>query len=201
MIKTVNLSANAETCVTELGGAHTRIVNNTAGILYASANPEIVSGGDDVLSIGAGNAACVVDTNGTVYLLATASGTVQCEGTDILSRPLDGPAFGTGINALSGVVTMRKNVDCSGLVAENEDFKEISVTVGGNSAVIRPVCSCGFYASAKPNVVPDGDDAYYCTSRENSVIPNTMGTVYLRITKDTGLVYVTGGYNLDKNSV
>lgn len=97
MIKTVKLTANTETSISGLGGAHCRINNNTAGTLYASAKSGIVAGGDDVTAIPTGRGDYVVGTQGAVYLLSASGGSVQVEGTDILNRPFDDAAVSGGV--------------------------------------------------------------------------------------------------------
>ena len=104
MIKTANLTANTETSISGLGGAHCRINNNTAGTLYASAKSGVVPGGDDVTAIPAGRGDYVVGTQGTVYLLSSSGGSVQVEGTDVLNRPFDNAAVTGGVAVGNPVV-------------------------------------------------------------------------------------------------
>lgn len=93
MIKTVILNGTKQ-CVTGLGGSNTVIVNFGSSELYASAYPDIIPDGDDVVTIFPGNAINLYDTNGTVYLLGT--GKVQLEGTNYNTVPITGSGSAGG---------------------------------------------------------------------------------------------------------
>lgn len=78
MVKTVNLNGE-ETWVTGLGGVNTVVKNLGGSAIFASANPGITEGADNVVEIPAGGGEVVLDTNGTIFLLG--SGKIQCTGT------------------------------------------------------------------------------------------------------------------------
>ena len=142
MIKTLTLTANTETSISNLGGAHCRINNNTAGTLYASAKSGIAPGGDDVTAIPAGGGDYVVGTQGTVYLLSASGGSVQVEGTDILNRPFDSAAV-TGGKAVGNPVVMdglQGGVPFSEITVSGEDIsgKELTVNVCGKNMLKYP---------------------------------------------------------------
>lgn len=79
MIKTINLNGS-EIKVTELGGDNTEVFNNGNSTVYASKQPNITAGGDEVIAIPAGAIDGLYGTHGTVYLFGT--GSVELRGVD-----------------------------------------------------------------------------------------------------------------------
>ncbi len=79
MIKTINLTGS-EIRVVDLGGDNTEILNNGSKTIYASKQPNIKAGGDNVISIPAGSIDGLYGTHGTVYLLG--SGSIELRGVD-----------------------------------------------------------------------------------------------------------------------
>ncbi|MDE6293413.1 MAG: hypothetical protein K2L88_02180, partial [Clostridiales bacterium] len=79
MIKTINLTGS-EKKITELGGDNTEIINNSNGVVYASKQPNIMVGKDEVIAVPAGAIDGLYGTRGTVYLLGT--GIVDLRGVD-----------------------------------------------------------------------------------------------------------------------
>lgn len=95
-ITTVNLDGS-ELKVDGLGGQNTAILNRSGGTVYASAFPNIVPEGDNVIGIAAGERDGLYDTHGTVYLLGT--GKVELRGTDYainFSKPSSSSSGGGG---------------------------------------------------------------------------------------------------------
>lgn len=100
MIKTINLMGS-ETKVMELGGDNTEIFNNGSETIYASTKPNIVIGGDDVITIPSGAIDGLYRTRGTIYLLGT--GSVELRGIDQKITKTRGQSLssggGTGVSA------------------------------------------------------------------------------------------------------
>ena len=80
-----------------LAGANTWIRNDSAGTVYASALPGVVSGKEGVVSIPAGGSAPVYGSGGRVYLLG--SGSVICLGSDYSANPFKTTASSGGSDA------------------------------------------------------------------------------------------------------
>lgn len=80
-----------------LAGANTWIRNDSAGTVYASALPGVVSGKEGVVSIPAGGSAPVYGSGGRVYLLG--SGSVICLGSDYSANPFKTAASSGGSDA------------------------------------------------------------------------------------------------------
>lgn len=79
MIKTVTLTGN-EQKIEGLGGFNTFVQNLGSLVMYASKNPGVSAGGDNVAEIPAGSGKLISSTNGTVYLLGT--GKAEVTGLD-----------------------------------------------------------------------------------------------------------------------
>lgn len=97
MIKTLNLTANAEISIGNLGGDRCRIQNRTSGTLYVSDKPGITPCADGVMSIpsGRGDYFPYSMTSDTVYLLSAADGNVEVSGEHYY-RPFDSAAGAGG---------------------------------------------------------------------------------------------------------
>lgn len=106
MIKTLNLTANAEISIGNLGGDRCRIQNRTSGTLYVSDKPGITPCADGVMSIpsGRGDYFPYSMTSDTVYLLSAAGGNVEVSGEHYY-RPFDSAAV-TGGKAVGNPVVM-----------------------------------------------------------------------------------------------
>lgn len=79
MIKTVTLKGS-ELKVEGLGGFNTFVQNLGSAVIYASKNPGISAGADNVAEIPAGSGKLISSTNGTVYLLG--AGKAEVTGLD-----------------------------------------------------------------------------------------------------------------------
>lgn len=79
MIKTVTLKGS-ELKVEGLGGFNTFVQNLGSAVIYASKNPGITAGADNVAEIPAGSGKLISSTNGTVYLLG--AGKAEVTGLD-----------------------------------------------------------------------------------------------------------------------
>lgn len=79
MIKTVTLKGS-ELKVEGLGGFNAFVQNLGSLVMYASKNPGVSAGGDNVAEIPAGSGKLISSTNGTVYLLGT--GRAEVTGLD-----------------------------------------------------------------------------------------------------------------------
>ncbi|MDE6732056.1 MAG: hypothetical protein K2J77_04185 [Oscillospiraceae bacterium] len=79
MIKTVTLKGS-ELKVEGLGGFNAFVQNLGSLVMYASKNPGVSAGGDNVAEIPAGSGKLISSTNGTVYLLGT--GKAEVTGLD-----------------------------------------------------------------------------------------------------------------------
>lgn len=183
MIKTANLTANTETSISGLGGAHCRINNNTAGTLYASAKSGIVAGGDDVTAIPSGRGDYVVGTQGTVYLLSSSGGSVQVEGTDVLNRPFDNAAEEKG-----GAVTGNPAV-MDGLQG-GVPFSEI--VVSGKNLIPYPYNrTSGVYNGLTVDISDDGKFSVNGTA--------TADTTIFEFAKQSNPIYLSGGVSYTLN--
>ena len=182
MIKTANLTANTETSISGLGGTHCRINNNTAGMLYASANGGIVPGGDNVTAITAGRGDYVVGTQGTVYLLSSSGGSVQGEGTDVLNRPFDNAA-------VTGGVAVGNPVVMDGLQG-GVPFSEI--VVSGKNLIPYPYnITSGVYNGLTVDISDDGKFSINGTA--------TADTTIFVFAKQNNPIYLSGGVSYTLN--
>ncbi len=93
MIKTVTLTGE-EQSVSDLGGFNTIVHNLGKKTIYASKNPNISEGADDVAEIPAGAAKLISTTNGTVYLLG--EGKTELTGQDHDSINISAVSSGSG---------------------------------------------------------------------------------------------------------
>ena len=93
MVKTVEISG-AEVKVEKLGGQNVAVKNLGSAPIYASIQPNITAGADNVVEIPAGAGEVVLDANGTLYLLG--NGKVQCTGTNYASPNFKLPSSSSG---------------------------------------------------------------------------------------------------------
>ena len=143
MIKTLNLTANAETSVSNLGGDRCRIQNRTSGTLYVSDKPGIAPCADGVMSIpsGRGDYFPYSMVSDTVYLLSESGGNVEVSGEHYF-RPFDSAAV-TGGKAVGNPVVMdglQGGVPFSEIMVSGEDIsgKELTVNVCGKNMLKYP---------------------------------------------------------------
>ena len=142
MIKTLNLTANAETSISGLGGDRCRIQNRTSGTLYVSDKPGIAPCADGVMSIpsGRGDYFPYSMVSDTVYLLSESGGNVEISGEHYY-RPFDSAAE-TGGKAVGNPVVMD---DLQGgvpfpeiTVSGDISGKELSLNVCGKNLIPYP---------------------------------------------------------------
>lgn len=143
MIKTLNLTANTEKSISNLGGDRCRIQNRTSGTLYVSDKPNIVPCTDGVMSIpsGRGDYFPYSMTSDTVYLLSESGGNVEISGEHYY-RPFDSAAV-TGGKAVGNPVVMdglQGGVPFSEITVNGEDTsgKELTLNVCGKNLIPYP---------------------------------------------------------------
>ena len=143
MIKTLNLTANTETSVSNLGGDRCRIQNRTSGTLYVSDKPGIAPCADGVMSIpsGRGDYFPYSMVSDTVYLLSESGGNVEVSGEHYY-RPFDSAAV-TGGKAVGNPVVMdglQGGVPFSEITVSGEDIsgKELTLNVCGKNMLKNP---------------------------------------------------------------
>lgn len=165
MIKTLNLTANAEKSISNLGGDRCRIQNRTAGTLYVSSSPNITPCADGVMSIpaGRGDYFSYSMTSDTVYLLSAAGGNVELSGEHYY-RPFDNAA-------VTGGVAVGNPVVMDGLQG-GVPFSEIVVS-GKNLIGIAQAKALGGNENSGYNVI----DSPYSRTIIQKLQPNTTYTV------------------------
>ena len=143
MIKTLNLTANTETSVSNLGGDRCRIQNRTSGTLYVSDKPGITPCADGVMSIpsGRGDYFPYSMVSDTVYLLSESGGNVEVSGEHYY-RPFDSAAV-TGGKAVGNPVVidgLQGGVPFSEIMVSGEDIsgKELTLVACGKNLIPYP---------------------------------------------------------------
>lgn len=152
MIKTVTLTGS-ELKVDGLGGFNTFVQNLSSGAMYASKNPGVAAGGDNVAEIPAGGGKLISTTNGTVYLLGTGKAELTGLDTDGVIATGGTAVYGGGGESGASAASLMAYADASDeatlIAAKNyadavaqgkADRTELPTTLpanGGNAATVN----------------------------------------------------------------
>ncbi|MGN0597772.1 MAG: hypothetical protein ACI4J1_10665 [Ruminiclostridium sp.] len=187
MIKTVNLSANTEVSVKELGGDKVRIRNFSSGSVYISNHPNVVPYDEDVLTVMPGSGDYFI-CPGDLYIKSEQDGMVELTG-DFYYRPF-------AQNIYEPAVLSNKIVSYAG--------KAITIDISGNGALIAVKnSSTGVYVSTVPNVdITDTNVSYIPACNTNDkrylYVPCSGGKLYVLKDSENCSLKILSGYNLFK---
>ena len=173
MIKTLNLTANAEKSVSNLGGDRCRIQNRTSGTLYVSDKPGITPCADGVMSIpsGRGDYFPYSMVSDTVYLLSESGGNVEISGEHYY-RPFDSAAV-TGGKAVGNPVVMdglQGGVPFSEITIEGKNIFDGSLTVGMVATANGTIVASKKYISTTNLISVKPNTRYIAQNSENKTL-------------------------------
>lgn len=137
-IKTITLGGAEQEVI--ISGQNCDIRNDGAEIVYASAKPNVTAGEDGVLAIPVGQAAKLLDSKGTVYLLGT--GIVQLCGNDysdlvFKSAPAGGGGGGTQDDIARNMASANA-ASISALRGDVEDVQTVAENISNPNLLINP---------------------------------------------------------------
>ena len=173
MIKTLNLTANTEKSVSNLGGDRCRIQNRTSGTLYVSDKPGIAPCADGVMSIpsGKGDYFPYSMVSDTVYLLSESGGNVEVSGEHYY-RPFDSAAV-TGGKAVGNPVVMdglQGGVPFSEITIDGKNIFDGSLTVGMVATANGTIVASKKYISTTNLISVKPNTRYIAQNSENKTL-------------------------------
>lgn len=137
-VKTITLGGAEQEVI--ISGQNCDIRNDGAEVIYASAKPNVTAGEDGVLAIPVGQAAKLLDSKGTVYLLGT--GIVQLCGNDysdlvFKSAPAGGGSGGTQDDVARNMASANA-ASISALRGDVEDVQTVAENISNPNLLINP---------------------------------------------------------------
>ena len=177
MIKTLNLTANTEKSVSNLGGDRCRIQNRTSGTLYVSDKPGIAPCADGVMSIpsGRGDYFPYSMVSDTVYLLSESGGNVEVSGEHYY-RPFDSAAV-TGGKAVGNPVVidgLQGGVPFSEITIDGKNIFDGSLTVGMVATANGTIVASKKYISTTNLISVKPNTRYIAQNSENKTIDSVV---------------------------
>lgn len=155
-IKTILLSGTEQEII--IAGNNCDIRNDSADTIYAANRSGVTAGEDGVLSIPAGQAAKLLDINGTVYLLG--SGSVQLCGNDY-SEPVFKSAAAAGGGTEDAVARNAISTLTVEVTENTDDLTELRSCISNHNLLLNPDLTVNQYGTTTVEVSAS-DYSYIC---------------------------------------